>query len=59
MHGKTLVGRNHIGTEIFMSALRPMKSSILEDEPIREFAVLCVLWAVPSQLKLRVSLGKR
>ena len=58
MLGENLVGRNPIGTEIWMSASQPMITLILEDEPIRNFVVLHMLCMQPSQSKQIVSLGQ-
>ena len=55
-HGETLVGRNHIGAEILMSALQPMKR-FWKMSQSQKFAVLWVLWVLPSQQKLRVLMG--
>ena len=44
MHGKTLVGRDHMGTEILMTPSQPMKTTQLwKTSQSENFAVLCVL----------------
>ena len=68
MRGRNLVGRNHIGTELLMSASQPLrKSSILEDQQaIRSFhCVVCAVWTtIPTKTQrfigaVRGSLGLR